>query len=164
MENAPKPRRLAPAEVQEFILFEAQLLNERAFEHWFALMTEDIVYWMPAREHQPNGRMEASIIYDDRTLMRSRIDRLSHPKMWSQNPAAKMQRLVSNITLDHDYETNGMVHSAFAAFEFRNNEQRIFGGTYEHQLRREEGGFKIARKVVRLLNAEGVLWNLGIPF
>jgi 3-phenylpropionate/cinnamic acid dioxygenase small subunit len=164
VQNALTPRRLAPQDVQQFIIFEAQLLNEKHFEQWFSLLADEIVYWVPAREGQTSGKTEASIIYDDQELIRSRITRLRHPKMWSQQPPARTLRLVSNIMLDHDFESSGIVHSDFAMFEFRNNEQRIFGGSYEHQLRRVDGAFKIARKTVRLINAEGTLWNLAVPF
>lgn len=164
MPNALSPQRLAPQHIQELLLFEARLLNERHFEQWLTLLTGDVVFWVPARPDQPDGRQEASIVFDDRDLLESRIWRLRHPKMWSQLPPARAVRIVSNIMLDDGFEANGTVHSAFIMLEYRQNEQRVFGGTYEHVLRQEGDTLKIAHKTVRLVNSDAVLSNLALPF
>lgn len=159
-----RPRRLAPQPIQEFLFFEAELLSQRRFEEWMELLTEDISYWVPLRQGQTDAEQEASLFYDNLELLTSRLKRLRHPKMWSQLPPAHSTRLISNITLDDDYESNGTVYSQFIMCEFRAREQRVFGGSYEHQLRQVDGGFKIARKTVRLVNCEAMLSNLAVPF
>jgi len=48
--------------------------------------------------------------------------------------------------------------------EFRRNEQRLFAGTCLHRLVRAGDGLKIASKRVDLVNCEGELEGLVVPF
>ena len=36
-------------EIQQFLVREARLLDERRFVDWLELFTDDVVYWMPGR-------------------------------------------------------------------------------------------------------------------
>ena len=159
-------RRLAPAEIQEFLFHEAQLLNDRQFEAWLDLLTEDAIYWVPARHGQTSGDTEISLFYDTRSIIDDRIIRLRHPQMWSQLPPAITSRLVSNIMIEGDPSADTLtVHSVFVMVEHRNRrETRTFGGSYEHQLRRAGGTWKIAKKTVRLVNCDETMANLATPF
>ena len=53
LREAKQPRRGQAAspevvhEVQQFLFFEARLLDEERYEEWLGLMTPDIRYWMP---------------------------------------------------------------------------------------------------------------------
>jgi 3-phenylpropionate/cinnamic acid dioxygenase small subunit len=40
-------RLLLEAEVERFLSAEAELLDERRFDDWLALLHDDIHYWMP---------------------------------------------------------------------------------------------------------------------
>jgi Ring hydroxylating beta subunit len=42
---------LLTREIEEFLYTEAALLDERRFEAWLALLTDDIRYWMPMRRN-----------------------------------------------------------------------------------------------------------------
>jgi benzoate/toluate 1,2-dioxygenase beta subunit len=85
--------------------------------------------------------------------------------MFSQNPPVRQVRVLSHpLTAAGRDETSGLVtRTKFILFEHRLREQRTFGGEYEHTLRREGSGYRIARKTVRLVNCDGVLWNIGVP-
>jgi benzoate/toluate 1,2-dioxygenase beta subunit len=163
-------RRGAPPEVIDLLLHEARLLDERMFEEWLELLTDDIVYWVPASPDQETPEREASTFWDDRKMLEARILRLRHPKIWSQLPNARTVRLVSNITVDDSFDKDGTVQSNVLVLDYRpmvehrRSEQRLFGGACEHQLVRIDGGFKIRRKTVRLVNCDATLANLAIPF
>jgi hypothetical protein len=57
-----------------------------------------------------------------------------------------------------------VVHSNLTLIEFRNETQRVWGALVEHRLRRENGGYRIARKRVDLVNSEGELDGIAILF
>ncbi|MEO2140966.1 MAG: aromatic-ring-hydroxylating dioxygenase subunit beta, partial [bacterium] len=44
-------RILLKEEIQDFLFREAELLDERNFEEWLDLLTDDIRYWMPMRRN-----------------------------------------------------------------------------------------------------------------
>jgi len=157
--------RLATDEIHEFLLQEADLLDRRRLQDWLALFTQDCVYWMPAESPGGDPERRVSLFFDDRSILEDRIWRLDHPKMFSQNPPVRQVRVLSHpLMATGGDETAGLVaRTKFILFEHRLREQRTFGGEYEHTLRQEGSTFRIARKTVRLVNCDGVLWNIGVP-
>ena len=49
---------LLKEEVTEFLYAEAEMLDERNFEEWLDLLTDDIRYWMPMRRNVKSNEME----------------------------------------------------------------------------------------------------------
>src|ERR1700732_723285 len=47
-------RALLKQEIEDFLYREADLLDERHYDEWLALLTEDVRYWMPMRR---NGKL-----------------------------------------------------------------------------------------------------------
>jgi len=161
------PWRMAPADVCEFLHFEADLLDRRELNAWLELFTPTAIYWVPA-EHGDNIDPEkrVSLFYDDRTILEDRIWRLGHPKMFSQNPPVHQVRVLGQTMVENAADTAKsplVVRTKFILFENRAREQRTFGGVYEHTLVKDNGAWRIDRKVVRLVNCDAVLWNVGVP-
>lgn len=163
-QNGAIPCRIAPDDVQAFLFYEAQLLNELRFDDWLELYAEDALFWAPARPNQQSGEEEVSLIFDDKELLSLRVKRLAHPLLHSQDPMTRSVRLLSNITVATDFDADApVVRSNFVLLDYRQRIHRFFGGTYEHRLRRSAGGWQIAAKTVRLLNCDDHLSNMGIP-
>lgn len=159
--------RVVPHDVQEFLLLEADLLDRREFDAWLAMYTSDAVYWMPAEHGDSDPEARISLFYDDRSILEDRVWRLAHPKMFSQNPPVRQVRVLAPTTLMPNARADATrlaARTKFLLFEHRLREQRTFGGTYEHDIvRGDDGQWMIARKVVRLVNCDTVLWNIGVP-
>ena len=51
-------RLLLAQDVAEFLYREAELLDERRYEEWLALLADDIRYWMPMRRNIKFGEGE----------------------------------------------------------------------------------------------------------
>lgn len=151
-------------EIEEFLYHEAALLEARSYEEWLALFTDDSYYWMPAGRDDMNPEKETSFIYDNRKALGDRVARLLHPAAHCQIPPSRTQHLITNIRIEDFREDEINIFSNFALFESRLGKQRTFGGHYEHQLRRESGGWRIASKKVCLINNDGVFSNLTFIF
>lgn len=162
--NDATRRHAAPDFAGDLVLHEARLLNERRFEEWIELLTDDIVYFAAIYDGQKDGINEAAIFYDDLELITTRINRLRHPKIWSQLPPAITMRLVSNVAVESDFSLSGLVYSNFIMLECRSQEQKIFGGNLIHKLVSVDGTWKIARKTVQLVNSSATHSNIGVPF
>ena len=78
--------RLAPQEIESFLIAEARLLDERRWDEWLALFTDDGWYWVPLEEGQANPREVVSLIYDDRRLLETRSRRLAEAALHAQTP------------------------------------------------------------------------------
>jgi benzoate/toluate 1,2-dioxygenase beta subunit len=165
----PPPELCAPAEIREierFLVFEARLLNRQRFEEWCDLFTDDGIYWIPALPDQADADETVSIIHADKLLLRLRIRRLASGQAPSQDPPPRTTRLVSNITVaSADLERGEYeVGSDFVCVEYRDGEQRLFAGEFEHRLKRESGLLRIARKRVNLLNCDDAHELISVPF
>ena len=64
------------AQLADFLAHEARLLDERRFQEWMQLFADDGTYWVPSVPDQQSPFDQASLFYDDRELMRTRIERL----------------------------------------------------------------------------------------
>src|ERR1700755_1662866 len=88
------------AALEDFIIHEARLLDERRFRDWMALFADDGTYWVPAVPNQDSPFDQASLFYDDRDLMKTRVDRLEHPRIHVQTPPSRTAHLVGNVVVD----------------------------------------------------------------
>jgi ethylbenzene dioxygenase beta subunit len=146
---------LTPAEVPadayhriaQFLYREARLLDERRYDDWQALWTQDGMYWMPRVHGQQSPYDHISLFWEDRMLRDVRIRRLEHPRNWSQQPPTRSVRLVGGVQVEGvDAGGNLVVHSAFQMTEWR----------YTHKLAADGDSWRIRMKRVDLVNCDDV--------
>jgi benzoate/toluate 1,2-dioxygenase beta subunit len=151
--------------VEEFLIHEADLLDQRRFEEWGALFTEDGIYWVPAMPGQDNPFDTISIFYDDKEGRDVRIRRLRHPRNLVEEAApTRTLHVVQNVRAEAAGDGEIRATSRLLMLEYREGVQRLYGATCEHRLRPRAGGFAIAYKRVDLLNCDGFLPMMSIPF
>jgi ethylbenzene dioxygenase subunit beta len=148
-----------------FLIHEAKLLDERRFRDWMQLFAEDGAYWVPAAADQESPFNHASLFYDDRALMKTRIDRLEHPRIHIQTPPSRTAHIVSNALIEETDDDKGevLVSSTVLMVEYREESQRIFAGRQYHRLRRADDGYKIVLKRVNLINCDSVFEAMAVP-
>lgn len=158
----------APAleELRRFIEHEAELLDERRFDEWCDLYTDDAVYWVPASAEQESWLNHVSLFFDDKQTMRTRVQRLNHPRIHCQSPPSRCVRVLSGARLDGAGDDDGwLVRSKFVMVEDRPGApQRVFGGRYAHTIVQEADRLRIRRKRVDLTNCDQSFPMLTQPF
>src|ERR1700756_4441832 len=139
-------------QLADFLAHEARLLDERRFREWMGLFADDGTYWVPAVPNQQSPFDQASLFYDDRDLMRTRIERLEHPRIHVQTPPSRTVHLIGSVHIDEAGAETGeyAVSSSVIMVEYRDEHQRIFAGRQQHRLRREDEGLRIVQKRVDL--------------
>ena len=163
-------------EIEQFLYFEAALLDEREFDEWFDLLADDLHYWMPtrgnrlrreqAKEHAPLG---GSAYFDeDKESMRQRLNRLETGLAWAEDPPSRTRHLVSNVRV-RETETEGEYEVDCAYLLYRSRLERevdIFVGARTDLLRRvdEAPGWQIARRKIVLDQATLMAKNLSVFF
>ena len=146
--------------LEQFIYHEARLLDEQNWIEWNALFAEDGEYWVPASHEQPDPRNHVSLIYETELLRAVRIKRFKHPNAFSLQPKPRSVHIVSNVMLDDYDEDHCIVTSRFIMFQYRREEQDIFGGTYTHDLARVGDSYRIRKKRVDLVNCDAPMSNI----
>ena len=150
--------------VEDFLYREARLLDTQRYEEWLELFTEDATYWVPLEQGQQDPFGTSSIIHDDRTLLELRVKQARHPRAHARLPLARTVHQVGNVLILEETAATLRVCSTLQLVEWRNDKQRVWGALVEHELRRADGGFRIARKRVDLVNSEAELDGIAILF
>lgn len=84
--------------IEDFLYFEADLLDEWKVEEWFALFAEGATYEVP-----PTGSDESdsasSLFYiaDDYVRLRERVVRLTKKEAHSEFPRSQQRHMISNV-------------------------------------------------------------------
>jgi 3-phenylpropionate/cinnamic acid dioxygenase small subunit len=152
---------------QEFLYYEARLLDTQRYEEWLELFTDDATYWVPLEQGQNDPFATSSIIHDDRTLLGLRVKQFRHPRAHARMPLPRTVHQVSNVLVERDTSEEVLVASALSVIEFRHDKQRLYGALVQHRLRPHKegtanGSFRIAHKRVDLVNSEGELDGISI--
>ena len=71
-------------QVEDFLYMEARLLDEWRLAEWFALMTEDVKYEVPATDVRGDYVDALAIISDDASRLRQRVEQLLGNEMWCE--------------------------------------------------------------------------------
>jgi benzoate/toluate 1,2-dioxygenase beta subunit len=140
---------------------EARLLDQGRFEDWLGLYAAQCVYWIPAT---PGGdpRREVAVAFDDRRRLEDRVYRLRTGHAWSQAPASRTVRMISNIEVFPASETGVLVRSNFLLTDWRAGETRFWSGWVGHRLRHRHGRYEIEVRQVNLVDCDQNLRNPSI--
>ena len=76
---------------EDFFFLEADLLDEREYDRWLELLTEDIVYWMPMRKNVSYANRHEDItaendvawFHDDKDTLRKRVKQIQTGLHWA---------------------------------------------------------------------------------
>ena len=147
-------------QVEQFIYYEADLMDEHRYDEWLALWTDDALYWVPSGRDDIDPKREISLIYDDRVRLQVRITRLKSGFAHAQEPKSRMRRVVSNIVTKEAENGDIVVFSNFLLTELRRGKQDTFAGRTIHRLRPDNGSFRLASKKVLLVNNDEHIDNL----
>jgi 3-phenylpropionate/cinnamic acid dioxygenase small subunit len=140
-------------QVEQFLFYQAELLDTKNWQAYISLFADEGVYWMPARPEQTEWLDSPSIFAEDRELMSVRMGRITHPNAWSQAPLWETNHLIANVVIEDLADTWVRVRSRFQVLELRRDVLRSLAGVYRHTLLRRGEDFQIELQRVDLMNA-----------
>jgi 3-phenylpropionate/cinnamic acid dioxygenase small subunit len=185
MAQLPTPAELQH-DVEQFLYLEAELLDDRRFEEWYALFAPDARYWAPtranrlrrdrAREASEPGEV-ALFDFDHRTLG-WRVSQLCSSTHGAEDPPSRTRHLVTNVRVAPrlDVADELAVRSNFLCYRNRlADEVDLWAGERHDVLRRNPGGdprpprgagaaWEIARRTVVLDQNVVLSKNLSVFF
>jgi benzoate/toluate 1,2-dioxygenase beta subunit len=141
--------------IEAFLYDEAALLDNPDLDRWIELYTADGTYWMPVDEEQADPVNHISLFYDDRVMMEVRRRNFVHPRAASKDHKVRSSHIIGNVRcVGTNDQGDLVVTSNFQALVYYRNEQRAYGGRYEHHLVSEGDSFRIRHKKVTLINCD----------
>lgn len=151
-------------EICDFVYAETRLLDDQRFDEWLDLFTDDGYYWMPLTHDQPDPRLHTSLLYEDKLLLKVRIERLHGKRTFSQQPQSRCHHLIQQPTVEAADDEKGeyVVRSAFHYVETRIDQQALYAGWSTHHLVRQDGALRIKLKKVQLVNCDAAFGNIQL--
>lgn len=160
-------------EVEQFLFHEARLLDERRFEEWLELFSEDAHYWMPIVSTRERGNREVAtereLAYFDDTkeTLRYRVKRLYTGLAWAEEPPSRTCRFLSNIQVEQNPDASLELSTRCNLMVYRTRletDRDLFIGTREDVLRRVNDTWQVARRRITLTESVLDANNLSIFF
>lgn len=161
-------------EIQQFLIKEAWLLDDRRFEEWLDLFTEDVLYWAPVRYSVSRDDLDKEfsqlgdvpLFEENKDTLKARVGRFDSKMAWAEDPPSRTRHAITNVVVEpagNDGELK--VRSAFQIYRTRLEHDRDwFVGSREDILRKVDGDWKIARRTIYLDETIIPAKNLSIFF
>jgi benzoate/toluate 1,2-dioxygenase beta subunit len=131
---------------------EARLLDQLRYDDWLA-----------STPRAGDPRREISVMFDDRRRLEDRIYRFRTGYAWSQAPASRTVRLITNVEVFATARDDArMVRSNFLISEFWGDETRVLTGWAGHRVVRDGAAWKIQAKQVNLIDCDQSIRNPSI--
>lgn len=177
-------RLLLKEEIEAFFAAEADCLDERRFDDWLALLTEDIRYWMPMARNVPSGELareftaegaDANWMDEGIETLRQRVKQLATGIHWAEQPPSRTTHMIGNLRV-LSVTPEGAMHDSAAPLEantrcrflvYRNrneDEQDVFVGKRNDTVRRIDGRWRLARREIFLDQNVMLSKNLSVFF
>lgn len=156
LQAGPPPTADVLRSVEQFLYWEAELLDQWRLHEWLALFTTVGEYLVPTTD-KPDGdpNRDLFLVQDDRFLLEQRVNSLLTRAAHAEYPHSRTRRLITNVRVPEDEGGRLTVLANFAVYRIRSGQTDIYVGQYRHVLEREEdGAFRfITRKSVLDLDA-----------
>ena len=155
---------MSEAELARFVIREARLIDEKRFDEWYELFTEDARYWVPLVPGQADPLVHNSLAYEDKLLLKLRIERLKQPTAYSQKPQSRCLHVMQTPEVEKSDPVRGefLLRTPFLYTETRGDDSQRYAATAWHTLVRSGDDLRIKLKRVDILNADAALPSIQL--
>jgi 3-phenylpropionate/cinnamic acid dioxygenase small subunit len=150
-------------EFRQLLEREARYLDQLRYEDWLKMYAAECIYWVPSTPGAGDPRREISVMFDDRRRLEDRVYRLRTGFAWSQAPASRTVRMISNVEVFvTTKDDTRMLRSNFLISEFWGDETRVLTGWAGHRVVRDGAQWRIQAKQVNLIDCDQCIRNPSI--
>jgi 3-phenylpropionate/cinnamic acid dioxygenase small subunit len=142
-------------QIEQFLYREAALLDARRFEEWYALLADDLEYWMPVRSTRSLAEAEfefappggGAFFDDDKISMGQRVKKFTTGFSWSEDPPSRTRHHVTNVRVLERSGDEVKISCNFLIYRSRlANEVDVWSGRREDTLRGAAGDYTIVTR------------------
>jgi 3-phenylpropionate/cinnamic acid dioxygenase small subunit len=158
-------------QITNFLHHEAYLLDHRKYKEWLDLLSDDLVYRMPARittegKHDgPNLDNDTTFFEETKKSLITRVKRLDTSSAWAEYSGPRQRHFINNIFIESGSKSNEyQVRSYFLYQRSRGSdlETEQLHGERVDVLRKENGEWKIASRTIYADQSVLGLMNLSM--
>jgi 3-phenylpropionate/cinnamic acid dioxygenase small subunit len=162
-------------EIEQFLYYEAELLDERRYREWYDLMADDIHYWAPTRYNRTSRELDqenssphmVANFDDDKQSLGWRVTQYESGMHWAEDPPSRTRHIVSNVRIrPRERADEYTVRSNFLCYRNRlETEVDIWVGQREDTLRRAgPAAFQVAERTILLDQSVILSKNMSVLF
>lgn len=157
-------KRPAERDLVRFVVQEARLLDEKRFDEWVELFTDDAYYWVPLTPGQTDPLGHTSLAYEDKFLLKLRVERLKSPLAYSQNPPSRSHHLLQAPEFEKKASSKKefVMRTPFIYTETRGDDSQRYAATAWHTLVWKKDRLRIRLKRVDILNSDAMLPSIQL--
>jgi 3-phenylpropionate/cinnamic acid dioxygenase small subunit len=146
-------------DIYNFYAREAWYLDERKFHDWLDTLADDLFYFMPRKKNRQRKDMareitelgDLALFEEDKESMKMRVARLDTGMAWAEDPPSRTRHLVTNLVVEP--RSGDEIRAKTAIMVWRTHletDMDLLAGSRDDILRRVDGEWKIARRVIVL--------------
>jgi 3-phenylpropionate/cinnamic acid dioxygenase small subunit len=99
---------LLQREIENVVNIESVLLDDRRFEEWVELFSDDVRYWMPTRsvryerdiDHELSRPDEVALFDESKDQLGERVVRIRSGMAWAEDPPSRTRHLFTNVMVE----------------------------------------------------------------
>lgn len=155
------------ANVEQFLFFEAELLDDFRLIEWLQLLSPSIDYRIPIRTTRAQDDLERAFSADSFHMvehfgsLEARMKRFGAGG-WSEFPPSRARRHVSNVRVKRLSANRISAKSNLLYFWSRDVDQIVVSAERHDEYEQDNGGLKLSRRIVLLDHTSLPLPNLSI--
>lgn len=155
---------MTDAELAKLVKHEARLLDDKRFDEWYELFAEDGYYWVPAAPGQADPLLHNSLAYEDKLLLKLRVERLKSDRAFSLRPASRSLHVLQEPEVEQRDDSRGeyLTRTPFMYTETRGDQSQRYAATAWHTLVRLDNQLRIRLKRVDILNCDAALPSIQL--
>jgi len=154
--------------VQQFYYREARLLDNRQYQSWLGLLTDDLDYRIPSRfiptpdpqqrgteayhavdnELERGGPYQAPLRVENVFTLAIRADRAFKVNAWADNPPPRTRRFITNVEVFKTADGYQTYNNFMMTYSRHDNANFTYSGQRRDTLREVDGELKISRREV----------------
>jgi phthalate 3,4-dioxygenase beta subunit len=141
--------------VQQWLVHEAELLDDRRYRDWLALLTDDVVYRMPVRVTSAHSLDDSTLedmdhFDEDRYSLGKRVERFETEHAWTEDPPSRTRHYVTNVRVSDADGDELIAKSYLLLFRSRGDvrEPDLVSAERTDVLRQVDGELRLARRDV----------------
>ncbi|MBP6816463.1 MAG: aromatic-ring-hydroxylating dioxygenase subunit beta [Burkholderiaceae bacterium] len=143
--------------IEDFLYFEADLLDQWRLPEWLALFTDDALYEVPCTDLPAGASPDENLFYiaDDRFRLGERVKRLMKKTAHSEFPHSRTRRIVGNVRVRAREDGSLEIGSVFTTYRTKDGNTDLYFGSAVHVLHVHDDSYRIRSKRC-LLDGDGL--------
>ncbi len=139
----------------ELLIFaEARLADDLQLVDWLECYSDGCIYWIPGSYPASDPRQEITLEFHDRRRLEDRVARIRTGVAHSMKPVIRTRHVLGNVECWSGNANEVRARASFIIDALFDGKHRILSGWSGYSIVKQSGDWKIAVKLINLIDAD----------